>query len=356
MSETVRKGLNLWSNFTNLDGKRIAIVEDNIDCNRHCKYCRLPSQYSRDKELTLQETFQIVDWIYKQGFPLMTYLGGESFAPFITKEGMTFAEYTLQTVNYASSKGLMVNVVSNGDYLDSQMIIALKKADLDSLSLSLHSLTKNSLNHLIKIARQATQLGIISTITTVITSENASQIPDIATQVASHGILFGYGLVQTKGNASTDRGDLIPSFEQQKELAQALIRLKQAGFIRNNTNYIEHAQDFYPNKWVCNPEKDAMIHIGWGGTIDVCTDFRTGLHIAEVPSLSTNELWREKKRLVVKNCGGCLYQCSFEAENPNISGDLPMIAVGLMIRTGQANMAKKLGSYAVNSFMKSVKF
>lgn len=348
MAETVRTGLSLLHELTRPYGKRIAILETNRDCNRSCSYCKVPSLYRREQEQTVDQTLQTVDWIYNQGFRLLSYLGGEPFAPIETKERITFAEQTLQVVNYASQKGMMVNVVTNGDYLTPEMIAAAKKAGVDSLSLSLHSFTKNGLGHLVESGRSAAQVGIIPTVTTVLTSENANQIPGIAAHVVGNGLLYGFGIVQTKDqDFSTGRTDLIPSVEQQREVAQALLRLKMFGFVRNNRNYIQHAVDYYPNNWTCNPNEDTFIHIGAGGTVDVCTDIRTNLHIADIPTLSTDKRWREAKQMKVKHCGNCTYQCYVEAEKPQLAGDLPMIAVGLFIRTGKADIAQKWGQVAV---------
>ncbi len=354
MAETVRTGLSLLHELTRPQGKRIAIIETNRDCNRSCSYCKVPSLYRREQEQTVDQTLQTVDWIYNQGFRLLSYLGGEPFAPIETKEGITFAEQTLQVVNYASQKGMMVNVVTNGDYLTPEIIEAAKRAGVDSLSLSLHSFTKNGLNHLIRSGRLAAQQGIIPTVTTVLTSQNAHNVPGIAAHVAENGLLYGFGIVQTKDqDFSTGRTDLIPSVEQQREVAQALLRLKMFGFIRNNRNYIQHAADYYPNNWTCNPDEDAFIHIGAGGTVDVCTDIRTNLHIADIPTLSIDKRWRDTKQMKVKYCGNCTYQCYLEAENPKLIGDLPMIAVGLFIRTGKANLAQKWGKFSVELLKRS---
>lgn len=358
MPESIRKGAGLLRRFITPDSPRIAIFETNLDCNRKdsCPYCLVPSRYRREKELTVDESMHVVDKIYDNGYRLLSYLGGEPFAPFLTKEGITFAEHTLQIIRYASQKGIAVNVVSNGDYLTPAMIMMLKEAGLDSLSLSLHSFTKNSLNHLISLAKVAAHVGIIPTITTVLTSENADTIPGIASHIASNGILYGFGLIQTKDKAfSTGRTDLIPSQNQLKEVAQALLRLKTFGFVRDNKNYLhqglEHPESFYPNNWRCDFKKDTFLHIGAEGTIDVCSDFRTNLHMVDIPSLSASEEWRKRKKIIVENCGNCMYQCYFEAEHPDLLGDVPMFGVGLLIRTGRADFAEKWGRFAVETIM-----
>lgn len=349
MIENLRMGFSLLREFSRPNGRRFAALEFNRGCNRECPECKVPSLYKREEELTLVQTFKAVDFVKDHGYPLVTCLGGESLAPFKTKEGLSFAEHTLQVVNYASSRGIMTNVVTNGDYLSEPMMRALKDAHLGSLSLSFHSSTRAGLNHLIEYGRLAAQAGIIPVITTVINSKNARMIPGIASYVVEKGIIFGFGVVQAKNKfLSSGRDDFIPSTKQLEEMASALLGLKTFGFIRNNRSYLRNVAQFHPQNFVCNPNNDVFIHIGAGGSLDVCSDIRTEHKIVDVKSLKESEKWREAKRVGVKDCGGCSYHCYIETENPNVLGDIPMFAVGLLIKSGRSNLVKKLGKVAVD--------
>lgn len=357
MAEIVKTGLSILKQYLGrpTHPRRMAVIEENRRCTRSCSYCQVPGLYSRKEELTLNENFETVDWLYNQRYRSLSYLGGEPFANFETKEDITFTEHTLRVVRYVSQKGMFTNVTTNGDNLTPEIIAAAKDAGLDSMSLTLHTLTDNGLNHLIKFARLAAELGIVPVITTVLTSEHAPYIPAIAARVAENGILYGFGLIQAKDrDFSTGQTDLIPTAKQQKEVAQALLRLKTLGFIRNNKNYINAiSQDL--KDWKCNTEEDTSIHIGAGGTVDICADFRTNLHTADIPTLNTNKNWRNIKRVTVKDCGGCLNQCIFETDNPKLVGDIPMIVVGLLIRAGKADLAQRWGKLAAEISKKTVK-
>lgn len=347
MAERFKSMPQLFGQFLSHNGHKLAVVEGNRQCNRRCDYCKVPQQYNPDKELTLPETLQNIDWLYDQGYRSLTYLGGEPLAHFKTKEGTSCAERTYNVINYATSKGIFTNLTTNGDYLTTDVVRTLKQVGLDSISLSLHTYSHNSLNHLIEGGRMAAEAGIIPIITTVLTAYQACHVPGIAAEVAYHGIIFGTGLVQTKGQcASTANNELIPSPQQQQEVFRALLRLKTFGFVRNNRKYLQHAPDYFPNRWTCNPQSDTVIYIGAEGTINLCSDIHTDLKMAEIASLK-DPLWRNLKAVKIKECGGCLYHCYYETENPDLLGDIPFIVVGLLIRTDNARLAEKWGKYAV---------
>jgi MoaA/NifB/PqqE/SkfB family radical SAM enzyme len=270
----------------------------------------------------------------------------------MTKEGIPFAEHTLRVVNHAANKGMATNVITNGDYVTRDYIKALKKAGLDSLSFSLHTYSKAGLNHLMAGARMAAEEAIIPTVTAVFTSKRAEQFPGIAAEVARNGVLFGFGIVQEKGGGFSTipkEGSLIPSVDQQKEVFRALLRLKTFGMVRNNRRYMNNIPEYPNNSWTCNPDTDTFIHLGAEGKINVCTDVRTNFTTADIPLLSESQDWRDIKEIKVQNCGDCTYSCYFEAQNQDVVGDLPMLGVMAIIKSGNAHLAEKWGQFAVDT-------
>lgn len=357
MPERLRGYLELANQFVKPDGRRFAVIEGNEACNRACTYCAVPQHYNAETELTVDQTRQTVDWLYGQGYRMLSYLGGEPLVPFRTSEGITFARHTLEVVKHAKSKGMLVNVTSNGDYVrpdKPELMEALRSAGLDSLTLSLHTYTQAGLSHLLDAARLAGRHRIIPTIQTVMTSQTADKLPAIAAQAAQAGALFSVGLVQTQGDGfSTKQEDsIIPFVEQQKRVFQALSVLKRHGFVRNNMNYLRDAPEYYPNNWVCDAERDTFIKIGVGGKVNICSSVETGIRIEDITTLDDNE-WRERKQVGVSSCDGCMFHCYYEAQNPDILGDIPMIGVGLAIKSGAHSLVERWGQKAVASTMKS---
>lgn len=133
--EQLKGYVDLATQIVKPDGHRFAVVEGNQGCNRSCSYCAVPKHYNPSTELTLGQTNQAVDWLYQQGYRVLSYRGGETLAPFRTKEGITFTEHTVRVVKHAKEKGMFVNVTSNGDYIapDNPVIVRdLQRAGLDS--------------------------------------------------------------------------------------------------------------------------------------------------------------------------------------------------------------------------------
>lgn len=355
MLESLRKVPSAYATFRDSNGRRYANLETNRDCNRSCSYCMVPQQYKQSEEATLAENFTQIDWLHSKGFRVMGFLGGEPLAPFRTKENITFEDHTVEVVKHASDKGMIVNVTTNGDFLNENNIQRLKKAGLDSIQLSLHTKNKPGLEHLIKGGKLAARAGIIPSINVVFTTDIAERFPAVAGKVAENGLLFSTSVVQEKGGglSSTPEDSAVPTADEQKSVFDALLRLKNYGFVRNNRNYLTHAVDYPNNSWTCDPEKDNFLHIGAGGTLDVCSDVRTDIKAIDMDLESDD--WRELKRKLVKNCGDCLYNCFYESQNPNILGDASTYMVMMMIRTGHAETAERFGKFAVGRLRKKDK-
>lgn len=359
---------------------RYAQIEGPRDCNKSCGYCDVSKQYNRVKESSLVETFHKVDWLYNQGVRMLTDVGGETLAPvvyktdegavltyqrgedfihnhgrgkipdarFITKDELSFYEHTREVVRYAHEKGIVVGIVTNGDFANEQMIRELSQAGLDSLSISLHELTKEKLDKRIHLAQIAARAKVIPTINVVLTTGTADIMPGIAAYTTRNGIPFAFGIVQEKGGgfSKINKKSLLPSIEEQQKVFSALLRLKLFGFVRSSNGYMKNASNYYPNDWTCNPETDSFIHIDALNNINVCQDVRTGIQVGEIESLS-DKRWRETKRILVRDCGNCLYQCYYDAQHPDVLGHVPFAGVAMLIKTGRADIAEKWGRIAV---------
>lgn len=345
-------GVNVLKYYAGKHG--VAVLEVNKECNRRCDYCLVPRNYDKEKELTVDETLKQVDWLYKQGFRLISILGGEPLAPFKTKENITFLDHTKKTIEYAKSKGMAVNVTTNGDYVNEEVIKSLKMSGLDTLTFSLHSDEKSDLNLLIEKAKILAKYKLIPTIHALFTRQNADKIVDMAYEVAKNGILFRIGIVQEKGmgfSALPKEGSAIPTLDQQKQVLEKLLKLKSYGFVADSKNYLSHAMDFPNNNWKCDPEKDAFIHVGTGGFVNVCSEVRTNMQSGEIDL--TDEKWRDEKRKLVGNCGNCLSPCWYDSENPNLIGDIPTLLIAGLIKSGHSRSAEKIGEFAVKRRIQS---
>lgn len=340
---------------------------------------------------TLTETYGQIDEIYKKGFRVLNNLGGETLAtcarkgeivsggykrvhclvgvvchiedpdnpiiraeeePFRTKDGLTFAEHATAVIDYASKKGMVTNITSNGDFLTPEnysTLEKLKKAGLDFMILSDHSKGVAGFKNLVAKARAIANEGIVPMISRVFTKDRVDTIPLFARTCVANGVLFSTSLVQEigQGFSKVPAESQIPTAEQIQEVFQELQKLKRTGFVRNNLNYLTCAQNFPNNSWRCDPEKDTFIHVraqGEKGDIGVCPEIRTGFNTTI--DLNSDE-WRQRKKELVDKCRGCLFSCYFECENPDFRSDLSTLLPIMLIRSGHAGSARWLGRRAV---------
>ena len=348
----IPKPLSALKEFLSPNGKRLALLEGPSGCNRSCSYCTVPQRWNAEKASTLNQTRSQIDWLYNQGFRALQYVGGEPLTPFIrTKEGLTFQQHTLGVVEYASrERGMLVNVTTNGDYVDEGVLKKLKQAGVDTLTFSLHSDNEAGIRKIIKGAKMAAEAKIPPIVSVVFTSDRTDSIPEIAQRCAENGIIFATTVVQEYGGgfSAIPQQSQIPTIEQQKKVFQKLKKLKEAGFIRNNINYLEHATDFPNNSWKCDPDKDSFISIqGEGqGKISVCSEVHTGFKVGEI-NLGDKK-WRKEKQQLVHNCNNCLYSCTFESQNPNLMGDFATLAVMSHIKAGNVEAMRALGKRAIS--------
>ena len=244
---------------------------------------------------------------------------------------------------------MLVNVTTNGDYVNEDILRELKQAGLDTLTFSLHSDNEPGLRRIIKGARMAAEATIPPIVSVVFTSDRTDAIPEIAERCAENGIIFATTIVQEYGGgfSAVPVESKIPTVDQQRKVFERLRKLKQAGFIRNNINYLEHATDFPNNSWKCDPNKDSFISVqGEGqGKISVCSEVHTGFKVGEI-NLKDKE-WRKEKQDLVHNCGNCLYSCTFESQNPDLVGDFAVLSVMSHIRAGNVDAVRSLGERAV---------
>lgn len=335
---------------------RLASIETNVYCNRRCDECAVPLRYNKENESTLTETKSQIDWLHKEGFRILTYMGGEPLAPFRTKEGITFLEHTIEAVRYASEKGMMVNVTTNGDYVSKKIIEQLKSVGLDKLTFSAHSFTERELTDLMDKARMTARMGITSVAHVILTSRSADVLPEIALRAAESGVFISTNIVQEmgKGFSTVPEQSQIPTAEQARKAFSTLLKLKPYGFVVTDRNYLIESPDSIEKKWKCDPNVDAFIHIGAGGYLNICPDNRTDIKATDI-SLSDPK-WRELKQELVRGCKGCNHQCWIASENPHVIKDivpLTTMVIVALIRTGHAGLVEKLGKFAVQRIRSS---
>jgi len=344
MATRMRHALRLAKLWLNPSGHRIVTFEQTRFCNRRCAYCQVPLLYDKEAELSVKESRQVIDRLIQWRFPILSYVGGEPLADQSTKEGISVFEHTVQVLRYASRYGMYISLTSNGDYVTEDKLEKLHSAGLSHLALSLHTYKRDALDDLVDKAQRVKAYGMIPSILTVFTAPRTQLLPGIAAHIVKKGVIFGTAICQDYGGPFSPKcTELVPTPKQQRYVLGALLYLYPSGLVRMSRSYLREAPRYYPNKWKCNAQNDAYLHIGPDGKLNVCVDVRTDIHINEAQSLS-DERWRHQKQDLVSKCHGCLLQCMYELHNPDIIGDIPTYLAGLLIFLRQSSIVQRWGA------------
>ena len=97
-------------------------------CNLRCKHCYFYHHLTgKGEDMNIEKVKLIIDKIDKKGIPLLCLLGAEPF----------MREDIPEIVEYASKKGILIDVITNGTLLNEKKILELKKAGICRLVISL---------------------------------------------------------------------------------------------------------------------------------------------------------------------------------------------------------------------------
>lgn len=154
------------------------VIEVNQKCNISCKACyKDKSSYTKPFEQILSEIDLALS---KRNLTLVTLAGGE---PLLHPQ-------LEDVISYVHSKGVMVQILSNGFALTDSLLAKYKKAGLKEVFLHIDSGQKRTdikeaksekeLNSLrAEIAQRITNHGLICSLTITIYKQNLHQLPDI---------------------------------------------------------------------------------------------------------------------------------------------------------------------------------
>ncbi|PKM50295.1 MAG: heme d1 biosynthesis radical SAM protein NirJ2 [Firmicutes bacterium HGW-Firmicutes-7] len=150
-------------------------------CNLYCKHCYRdsgPDELSKD-ELSTEEGKKLLDEIYKAGFRVIVFSGGEPM----------LREDIFELIEYASLLGMTTLMGSNGTLITKACAIKLKDHYLNSIAISIDSLDASKHNEFrgsssgfekaIAGARNCIDVGINVQINCTITKENLKEMDSI---------------------------------------------------------------------------------------------------------------------------------------------------------------------------------
>ena len=214
----------------------LKIISWNITrrCNLKCAHCYLPATFRSDAdssahgpcELTTEESLSLIDEIALANKEAMLILSGGE--PLLRSDVYELAEY-------ASRKGMMVVIGTNGYFIDTDTARKLKEKGVSGVSISLDSvnpeihdwirLVPGSWDRAVKAIEICKRADLSVQMNTVVTNNNYDEIPELIQFARSIGVkVFSpFFLVCTgKGEELTDI-----SPDQYEELLFLISRLQE---------------------------------------------------------------------------------------------------------------------------------
>lgn len=194
-------------------------------CNLSCKHCYSESNEEAGyDDLTTDETLKLIDEIANWGIGLLVFDGGE---PLLREDFFRIAEY-------ASSKGVITGIGSNGTLIDRGIAERLVKAGIRYASISIdgadaetHDTFRGEVGNFeraLKGASACKAAGLPFQFNTVLRKKTLSQVSDIfrlATEYGAYGMeLFDLILV---GRARRECQDEVLTIQERKEIVEWLV-------------------------------------------------------------------------------------------------------------------------------------
>ena len=202
-------------------------------CPSHCSYCNIPQR--RQKELSTEEIFSLIDQITQMGCQRLGLWGGE---PLVRDD-------IGRIIGYAKKKGLFVTLDSNGYFLPQKLKLI---SGLDHLILALdgrqqeHDLNREpgSFQKVMAAIEAASETLPLWTIT-VLTKNNLDSVDFILDNARKYGFLATFQLLHHNDKLARNPSGLMPALASyRKTINKLIIEKKKGAPIASSLNYLYH--------------------------------------------------------------------------------------------------------------------
>jgi radical SAM protein with 4Fe4S-binding SPASM domain len=204
--------------YLNADHLSELWVHTNNSCNLQCTHCLVSSGPWEDKGLPTDDIKRIIDEGRELGVFRFYFTGGE---PFIRKDIFDLIEYVTRDENselITLTNGMFFNKRGNINlFLDTGRGRVKPQISLDGSNADANDPIrgKGTFEKITKGIKAAVQAGLSPTITTVVNSHNAKDVPEITRLLASLGVKNHHLLWvhQTGRVMNGGRGLILPTYE-----------------------------------------------------------------------------------------------------------------------------------------------
>ena len=205
------------------DKKPVVVWNTTRACNLNCIHCYAKAVHqSRDRELTTEEGFNLIDDLATFGVPVILFSGGE---PLLRSD-------LIELTSYSVSKGIRAVISTNGTLIDKEKAVLLKDAGVSYVGISLDGLEKvndhfrgmngafkKALNGIKNCQKVELKVGLRFTINKL----NIDQVPgifDLAEKMNTERICFYHLVYSGRGSDLIDQ-DL--SHDETRQIVNLII-------------------------------------------------------------------------------------------------------------------------------------
>ncbi len=295
-------------------------------CNARCLHCDIWKNKGGEPGPTPEEWRRLVDDLRDWLGPVhVTFTGGEAL----------LRPYTADLVAHASSRGLFVEVLSHGYWLDQSRVEKLALADPWRITISLDAVsdthskirgrpdffptTTKSIETLLRL-RSEKALGYHLRLKTVVMEHNLDEVADVARFATRDGVHVFYQPIEQNYNTGEDPSWFTASANWPRDIEKAvrvveeLIRLKREGLhIDNSYERLEamaryfrdpaglriatEAHSAHENQSLCSALTTLQIQAN--GDVKACATHET---IGNIRQASIRRIWRDRPRWWEQGC------------------------------------------------------
>ena len=184
----------------------VAALELTYCCNHQCIFCSCPWEADKgykDKELTLEEWFLVIDRLIENGAQSFTLTGGEPLTRKDTKE----------IIKYIASQNSKIVMISNGRAMDDAFLDFLSKYEV-TLCISVPGISTfkahtgvDNVDHVLSLFEKAKRFGLKTTANIAVTKKNLPELYENIALPLIHGaeyVLLNRFLPGGRGLSNTE--------------------------------------------------------------------------------------------------------------------------------------------------------
>ncbi|MBN1356091.1 radical SAM protein [bacterium] len=300
-------------------------IKVTLRCNLRCGFCGLWRR-GGSREMYLQNYITAADKLKKMGAARIVLTGGE---PLLRTD-------IVEITAAFARRGFSTTLLTNGTLADRERLLALKRAGLNDIGISLDSCDPETQDDIcgrkgvwekaVSTIRESVDIfhpGIVEVLTTV-TSRNLTAIPDIVEFVVRD--LKAWAVINpvnipSPGHSILSAGSPDLTFplppRQVDRVFDTLRTMKRSGYrILVSNRFLEESRSYLKSgryRWKCHAG-ERYLTVFPNGSISPCSDTPAIANILELsPGDFRKKAFRDQARKIRDACDGCIFSCWREA-------------------------------------------